>query len=176
MAEFTTISNDDPKTSAIVVNGNYYINMLQNTNDDDSSLSNEEDKDDLNDEYFETLDIDKLNLKNTDKTKSESPRDVETAIQTETKLTNLIDYNHYPTSIVDTSCTNYDQNIDLKDLLSHRDNDYFVNNDDDTSNDSPSVNKFIQEAIAFGANALDLSKKSLPAIPKLLFKLDCLQV
>jgi hypothetical protein len=114
------------------------------------------------DDYFETLDIDKLEIKNRIDP-NQSPADLETTQnENETKF----DYNRYTTSINDT-ISNYDQNeIDLKD---------FTNNED-TSNDNPAINKFIEEAIDFGANALDLSKKNLLTIPKILFKLDILQV
>ena len=197
------VDNDDDNTT---INNNNNTNTYQSSeqqqqesNDDYNSSHVEDNDNDLNDEYFETLDIDKLNLNNKNNFKNgdqermqETPQDLESNVQNETKLTN-IDYNRYTTSIIDTSCTNYDQNIDLKDLLSNRDDNFHDsehnnnNIDDSTSNnnnnnnyksesDDPIINRFVKEAIVFGANALDLSKKNLVYVPKLLFKLENLQV
>ena len=199
--ERAIIDDDDDKTTITNnQNNEKQQQQQQQESNDDYNYSHQEDndQDDLNDEYFETLDIDKLNLNNNNNTNTinhyqngtrrenvlETPQDSDSNPQNETKLTN-IEYNRFTNSI-DTSCTNYDHNIDLKDLLSNRSDNFHDsdNGNDKTSNnnhhnnetDNPIINKFIKEAIVFGANALDLSKKNLVCVPKLLFKLQNLQV
>ena len=70
----------------------------------------------------------------------------------------------------------FDENEEDED--DYEDDDEVIDKNDEEVQDEDllKLNEFIEKAIEFGANALDLSKKNLKKLPKKLFQLSNIQV
>lgn len=176
--------NNRDRNSEMSGSINYLDNEMKklelNVNDSHKNNNNE-------DEEHENNSENDTNLHNTKRDSLELNNDTHlnsTGNRTQTSSSNNLN-NASNGNCNDSVLSNdYTNEIDLKELApikvkqinNENTNDENEINDLHTSNDDPEINKFISDAIEFGANALDLSKKKLYAVPKLLFRLDNLQV
>lgn len=175
----TTDTGFDELSNNNITDG-LYSNELNNCNsqkdNDSSDFHVRNDKEDLksflnsNDENENDYYNDKIDIKNSE-TDHLTNYSNENYLEDNQNAQNVEVYDAEDEAYDD----NYDENQEDEDEYAE-DSDEAKNEEELQDEDLLKLNEFIEKAIEFGANALDLSKKNLKKLPRKLFQLPNIQV